>query len=214
MTEVNLPARATTLVGRNIRLEPLSIESLRELAPKLRVPEVFAGGHAGGPAAMPDSDEGYVEFFAAYAPWNQGGRSYVVRLADGTVVGTTSLYDFDATKASVAIGYTAYAPEVWGTAVNPDVKRTLLAALFDLGFARVIFHVDAENERSRGAVAKLGAQLDGVLRRDRQLADGAWHGTAVYSILATEWPGVRAALDARLNTFNGSKARETDGVAG
>lgn len=195
-----LPPRAAALQGRAVRLEPLSIEALRELAPRLRVPEVFAGGHAGGPAAMPDTDEGYVEFFADYCPMGRGGRSYVVRDAAGAAVGTTSFYDFDAARESVAIGYTAYAPEVWGTAVNPDAKRTMLAWAFDHGFGRVIFHVDAANARSRAAVLKLGAHLDGVLRRDGRRADGSWRDTAVFSILAEEWPEVRAGLDRRLAT--------------
>ena len=137
------------------------------------MPEVFAGGHAGGPAAMPDSDEGYVEFFAEYSPMARGGRSYLVRAADGTAVGTTSFYDFDPARESVAIGFTAYAPEAWGTVVNPDTKRVLLGWAFEHGFGRVVFHVDAANSRSRRAVEKLGARLDGVLRRDSQPPDAA-----------------------------------------
>lgn len=197
-----LPAHGQTLIGAGVRLDPLSIEDLRELAPLLRVPEVFAGGHAGGPAAMPDTDEGYVEFFADYCPMYRGGRSYIVRrhggAGDGDPLGTTSLYDYRPEIASVAIGYTAYAPAVWGTSVNPDAKRCLLESAFDAGFARVQFHVAAVNERSRAAVTRLGAHLDGVLRSDRLRADGVIGDTAVFSILAAEWPGVRAGLDLRL----------------
>ena len=196
----SLPPRAETLEGRAVRLEPLSIAALRELAPKLRVPAVFGGGHAGGPAAMPDTDEGYVEFFADYCPMGRGGRSYVVRDLAGTAIGTTSYYDVDPAAESVAIGYTAYAPEAWGTAVNPDAKRTLLETAFGRGFGRVVFHVDAANERSRAAMTKLGAHLDGVLRRDGRRADGSWRDTAVFSILADDWPHLRADLDARITT--------------
>lgn len=203
MSALTLPPRAATLTGRFLRLEPLSIVALRELAPKLRVPAVFAGGHAGGAAALPDSDEDYVAFFADYAPWGRGGRSFVVRLADGRAVGTTSLYDLDPVRESVAIGYTAYAPEVWGSSVNPDAKRTLLAEVFARGAGRTLFHVDAANERSRAAVVRLGARLDGVLRRDARRADGSWRDTAVYSILAEEWPRVRERLDARLDAAAG-----------
>ncbi len=197
MNAVQLPSPATTLIGHRVRLEPMSITGLCEVAPLLRVPEVFAGGHSGGTAAMPASDEGYVEFFSTYCPWLRGGRSYLVRFGD-RLVGTTSLYEFNPTVRSIAIGYTAYAPEVWGGVVNPDVKLTLLRWAFENGFERVVFYVAAGNERSRAAVAKLGAQLDGVLRRDRQLADGSWDGTAVFSILAVEWPQVRAELERRI----------------
>lgn len=198
MNATKLPPVTAELRGRAVTLEPMSLAGLREVAPKLRVAEVFAGGHGGGPAAMPDTDEGYVEFFSEYCPWLRGGRSYLVRY-EGELVGTTSLYDHNPALQSVAIGYTAYAPTVWGTAVNPDTKLTLLQWAFDNGFERVVFHVAAQNERSRAAVTKLGAQLDGVLRRDRQQADGNWDGTAVFSILKSEWPGVRAGLEARLD---------------
>lgn len=195
----SLPPRAEVLAGRAVRLEPLSIEALRELAPKLRTPEVFAGGFGGGPAAMTDTDEDFVEYFADYCPMGRGGRSYVVRREDGTAVGTTSFYDFDVASESVAIGFTAYAPEVWGTVVNPDAKRTLLETAFGRGVVRVIFHVDGRNEHSRAAMTKLGAHLDGILRRDRLRADGTWRDTAIFTILADEWPEVRAGLDARID---------------
>lgn len=194
----SLPPREAVLTGRTIRLEPLSIDALREITPALRVPEVFASGFGRGPAAMPDSDEGLVSYLADYLPWGRGGRSYVIRTVDGEAVGITSLYDDDPARESVAIGYTAYVPAVWGTSVNPEAKRALLAEVFERGYQRVIFHVDGANDHSRAAVTKLGGHLDGVLRRDRQRADGAWHDTAVFSILASEWPGVRARLDARL----------------
>lgn len=197
MSAVQLPSPAASLTGHHVRLEPMSIAGLREVAPLLRVPEVFAGGHGGGPAAMPASDGGYVEFFSTYCPWLRGGRSYLVRYGD-RLVGTTSLYDFNPNTRSIAIGYTAYAPEVWGTVVNPDAKLTLLRWAFDSGFERVVFHVAAGNERSRAAVTKLGAQLDGVLRHDRKLADGSWDGTAVFSILAAEWPQIRDELERRI----------------
>lgn len=202
MTTASLPPYSATIIGRGVRLEPLSMESLRELAPRLRRPEVFAGGHAGGPAAMPDTDEGYVEFFAAYSPMHRAGRSYVVRLDggedDGRAVGTTSLYDEVCATRSIAIGYTAYEPEVWGTFVNAATKRALLDTVFNGGFFRVEFHVAGGNERSRAAVSRLGAHLDGVLRDHRVLADGTLADTAIFSILSHEWPEVRDELDARI----------------
>jgi RimJ/RimL family protein N-acetyltransferase len=117
---------------------------------------------------------------------------------DGRAVGTTSFYNADYRRESVTIGYTAYSPEVWGTTVNPEAKRAMLAAAFDGGAHRVVFEVDNLNDRSRAAVTKLGAHLDGILREDRPRADGSKRSTVVFSILEQEWPEVRAGLDARV----------------
>ena len=74
----------------------------------------------------------------------------------------------------------------------------MLAEAFDNGFGRVKLQADVLNERSRAAILKLGATFEGVARRDRRRADGSWRGSAIYSILADEWPDVRAGLEARL----------------
>ena len=110
------------------------------------------------------------------------------------LVGMSSFYDFDAANASVAIGGTYFMPEVRGTGVNSEVKRRMLGAAFGAGARRVVFHVDAINGRSRRAVEKLGATLDGIMRADRITWTGRVRDTCVYSILETEWPAVRDRL--------------------
>jgi N-acetyltransferase len=88
---------------------------------------------------------------------------------------------------------------VWGTAVNPEAKLLMLEVAFDSGFGRVKLQADARNARSRAAIAKLGATFEGIVRRDQRRADGTWRDTAVFSILADEWPAVRDGLRARLS---------------
>jgi RimJ/RimL family protein N-acetyltransferase len=87
---------------------------------------------------------------------------------------------------------------VWGTAVNPAAKRLLLGLAFDSGFGRVKIQADALNERSRAAIAKLGATFEGVTRRDGRRADGSWRDAAVFSVVVDDWPRVRDGLDARV----------------
>ncbi|MBF4460953.1 MULTISPECIES: GNAT family N-acetyltransferase [unclassified Rathayibacter] len=186
-----------TLVGRIVVLEPLAEEHLEPLRSAIGRPEVFASGYGGGPAGLDDSAEGFRAFAARYYPWTTG-TPYAV-LLDGRVVGTSSLADFDEKREAAHIGWTAYAPEVWGTAVNPDAKRLLLGRAFDSGFSRVKLQADAANARSRAAILRLGAVFEGVLRRDQRRADGSWRDTAVHSILAEEWPAVREGLDRRID---------------
>lgn len=187
----------TTLEGRHIRLEPLTRDDLPELFAAIGVPEVFAGGWGGGPAGYTPTVEKFVAFGTDYFRF-ESGRVFAVRQLDGTLVGTSTLGDFDEANEHAHIGWTAYAPRVWGGTVNPEAKLLMLGHAFDHGFGRVKLQADALNDRSRAAILKLGASFEGIVRRDRPRADGSWRDTAVYSILVDEWPAVRAGLEARL----------------
>jgi len=133
-------------------------------------------------------------------------RPYVIRLPPGTdlgapgaAVGTSSLGEWDLHNERVHLGWTAYGPRWCGTAVNPASKLALLSHAFDdCGFGRVKLQTDLLNTRSQGAIARLGATREGVLRRHVRRADGTFRDTVVFSILREEWPDVRAALLARL----------------
>lgn len=185
------------LEGSHVRLEPLGPEHLPELFAAIGTPEVFAGGYGGGPAGYRDTEAGFVEFGSSYFAW-ETGNVYGVRLPDGELVGTSTLGDFDVRREHAHLGWTAYAPRVWGTAVNPESKLLMLGEAFDHGFGRVKLQADAVNARSRAAILKLGARFEGVVRRDMPRPDGTWRDTAVYSILSEEWPAVREGLLRRL----------------
>lgn len=194
MTALELPYVA--LEGHGVRLEPYEPAHLPGATAALGRPEVFAGGWGGGPAAACTGDD-----FAAWLPtYLQIGRAhvYVVRDARGTVVGTSTILDLNPGAESAHIGYTAYAPEHWGSSVNPACKLLLLGHLFDHGYGRVKLQADVLNARSRAGIVKLGGQFEGVARRDQPRADGSWRDTAIYSIVVDEWPEVRAGLLQRL----------------
>ena len=120
-------------------------------------------------------------------------------VVDGRAQGSTSYLDVDLSVGGLEVGWTWYARELWASRVNPACKLLLLAHAFDdLGAQRVTLKTDALNTRSRAAIARLGAQYDGTLRHHRVRADGSVRDSAYYSVLVAEWPGVRAALEARL----------------
>jgi RimJ/RimL family protein N-acetyltransferase len=96
---------------------------------------------------------------------------------------------------------TIYAPEFQGGATNPACKRLLLGHAFDQGAIRINFNIDQRNQRSQAAVRKLGAVREGILRDNRILPNGIIRSTVVFSILAREWPDLKAKLDARLAAF-------------
>jgi RimJ/RimL family protein N-acetyltransferase len=198
------------LEGPVVRLEPLTRDALPELFAAIGRPEVFAGGYGGGPAGHRDTVEGFVAWAEAYYPWREG-LPFAIRLSsgpdDGRLVGTSSLAEFEPAKERAHLGWTAYDPAVWGTAVNPAAKRLLLGLAFDSGFGRVKIQADALNERSRAAIAKLGATFEGVTRRDGRRADGSWRDAAVFSVLLDDWPRVRDGLDARVRRALDAAAR-------
>ncbi|MEO5535102.1 MAG: GNAT family protein [Pseudolysinimonas sp.] len=191
------------LEGRVIQLEPFTTEHLPGLWAALGRPEVFAGGYGGGPEGLPADQTAYAEWAPRYFP-HEAGITYVARLTvgpdAGTIVGSSSLADFDLALEHAHIGWTGWHPSIWGTAVNPEAKLLMLGTAFDHGFGRVKLQADARNERSRAAISKLGATFEGITRRDRRRADGTWRDTAVFSILVEEWPGVRAGLEERLRS--------------
>ena len=189
------------LIGRHVRLDIAQDVDAADLFAALDHTEVWASGYNGGPAARPVDPDGWL---ARMATARKDERlMYVVRLHQGAdagrIVGTTSLGDTDVVNERTHIGWTAYAPEVWSTAVNPECKLLLLTHAFeDCGFGRVKIQTDLLNTRSQAAIAKLGAVREGVLRRHQRRGDGTFRDTVVFSITLDDWPAVRAGLEARL----------------
>jgi N-acetyltransferase len=132
-------------------------------------------------------------------PWVVRLRTSYAGLDAGAVVGTSAYLDVSTHDARLEIGSTAYTPQVWGTAVNPDTKLVLLTHAFEsIGVGRVQLKTDVRNAHSQAAIASAGARYEGTLRRYQRRADGTVRDTVLFSILAEEWPSVREHLQARL----------------
>ncbi|MGV8876329.1 MAG: GNAT family N-acetyltransferase [Rhodoglobus sp.] len=193
---------AVNLTGNTVTLEPLSDEHLGELWPAIGVPDVFAGGYGGGAAGLPADQATFIRWMRAGYLDVAHRLPFAVRLRgekhSGRLVGVTSLGELDEANANLHLGWTAYSPDVWSTAVNPETKLLLLGFAFDNGYVRVQIQSDAINTRSRAAIVRLGATFEGIQRKHRLRADGSWRDTAIYSILDTEWPTVQAQLRERL----------------
>ena len=123
----------------------------------------------------------------------------VIDNSTGRAVGSTSYMSIRPEHRSLEIGSTWIARPARGTPVNPSMKRLLLAHAFEtLGAVRVELKTDARNERSRRAIAKLGATEEGTLRSHMIMPDSTLRDTVVYAITREQWPGVRERLDERL----------------
>ena len=186
------------LIGVHVRLDVSRADDAAGLFAALDHDEVWAAGYAGGPAARPVDPDGWASRIADAA--SDERVMYTVRLLDGgRIVGTTSLGDIDLHNERVHLGWTAYSPDVWSTAVNPECKLLLLRHAFDdCGFGRVKIQTDLINLRSQAAIAKLGAAREGVLRRHMKRADGSWRDTVVFAVTIDDWPRVSADLEKRV----------------
>ncbi len=118
----------------------------------------------------------------------------------GVAVGMTSYLNIDADTRRLEIGSTWYRERVQRTAFNTECKLMLLQHAFEkLDCVAVEFRTHFLNHRSRRAIERLGAKLDGILRNHRRLPDGSLRDTCVYSIISGEWPTVKRHLTHRLH---------------
>jgi RimJ/RimL family protein N-acetyltransferase len=123
----------------------------------------------------------------------------VIERATGKAVGMTTFMNVDAANRRVEIGSTWYRRAVQRTAINTECKRLLLAHAFEqLECIAVEFRTHFFNHQSRRGIERLGAKLDGILRNHQIAPNGTLRDTCVYSIIAPEWPTVRAHLDYQL----------------
>lgn len=188
---------ASTLTGRFVALEPLDERHHAGLIAAASDTSIFA--------YMPfDTSKGFAARLGWFAAENASGRmiSYAVRrLADATIVGSTSYLNIAPADAKVEIGSTWYAPGAQASSVNPEAKYLLLDHAFGKHWNRVEFKTDARNARSRAALKKLGAREEGTLRGHMWMPQGYFRDSVYFSILASEWPEVKAGLAARLAAF-------------
>lgn len=185
--------RPEVLAGAVVRLEPLSHQHVPDLTAAAAYDEIWTWT---GPGRMGTTEgvRAYVD--AALADPDRVPFAVVV---DGRAVGSSSYLDIDLAVAGLEIGHTWYTPAVWQSAVNPECKLLLLGHAFEaLAAGRVTLKTDGGNARSQAAIRKLGARYDGTLRHHRRRPDGSIRDSAYFSVLASEWPEVRAGLLARL----------------
>jgi RimJ/RimL family protein N-acetyltransferase len=203
------PWRPFSLLGRFVRLEPLAAAHAPALAAAAAesrahyrltsVPDGLAAAEAWVAAALAAAAEGRAVPFAT------------VELASGRVVGSTRFLDPEHWRwptppaapspygiDAVEIGNTWLAQSAQRTVVNGEAKLLMLGHAFDTWRVhRVRLCTDVRNARSRAAIERLGARLDGVIRAHMPSFDGTGpRDSAFYSIIAAEWPAVRERLTA------------------
>lgn len=183
-----------TLTGREARLEPLSVEHAEALA-GAATPDLFTyhfPPREFSPAGFREAIA-FLHTLPAFCPFA------IIASEDGRAIGMTSYLDIRPEHRGLEIGFTWIAKPYQGTSINPECKYMLLRHAFDdQGAVRVQLKTDLRNVQSQGAIAKLGAVREGVLRKHMLLRDGYIRDTVMYSITDDEWPDVRKRLETRL----------------
>lgn len=187
-----------TLVGRQVRLEPLAAShhaAMERLGAEAEVWRWMTFPRA-------DPRESVRAWCATLGAMHARGEAVAFAIVDttrGEAVGGTVLFDYSEAHKRVEIGYTWLARPVWRTAVNTEAKYLLLRHAFEaLGLNRVQLKTDARNVRSQAAIARIGGVREGVLRAHMVMPDGFVRDSVMFSVVSGEWPAVKAGLESRM----------------
>src|SRR4029077_7549996 len=199
------------LSGSHARLEPLSETHLEGL-----VAAASVSRETYGLTFVPDSADAMLAFIRR--PRSDEAAASVIAFAtihapSGRVVGSTSFLNIERWRwpagsafqrppempDAVEVGATWLAHDVQKTAINTEAKLLMLSYAFERwNVHRVSLKTDVRNARSRAAIERLGAKLDGILRAHQPSSTETVRDTAYYTIVRAEWPAVKQGLEARL----------------
>ncbi|SEN95807.1 GNAT family N-acetyltransferase [Pseudomonas sp. ok266] len=125
---------------------------------------------------------------------------FVIVLKDtGEVLGSTRFWKIDPLNRKLEIGSSWIAASWQKSFVNTEAKYLMLRHAFEaLNCVRVQFTTDENNQKSRNAILRLGAQQEGIVRHERIMPDGRKRNSVRFSIIDDEWPQVRLHLEQKL----------------
>ncbi|WP_417684387.1 GNAT family N-acetyltransferase [Roseibium sp.] len=180
--------------GKFVRLVPLSQDHAEDLAKAAEDGEIYKLWFTSVP--HPKSVPAEIERRLGLQKDGSMLPFAIVGKSSGKAVGMTTYMNIDALNRRLEIGSTWYRKAVQRSPFNTECKLLLLRHAFEeLGCIAVEFRTHFMNRPSRAAIERLGAKLDGILRSHQLMEDGSLRDTVVYSIIASEWPAVRANLE-------------------
>jgi RimJ/RimL family protein N-acetyltransferase len=195
---VNWIQHPVILEGSKVKLVPLEhahFDELLEVGSQLQIWEKIS---------INGADKDILTTHLKSAILKRGtGEQYPFTVIDkqtNKIIGSTLFHNIFREHRKLEIGWTWYDPAYWRTGYNRECKLLLLTHCFEvLKTIRVQFQTDENNHRSRTAILGIGATLEGIMRKERIRANGAFRNTVMFSIIEDEWPRVRSLLEASLN---------------
>jgi RimJ/RimL family protein N-acetyltransferase len=193
-----MEVKPVTLQGKHVRLEPMTQAHTLALA-EIGVGQPFWSFMVYGNMASAEDMGNWVRDILARAETGTDVPFVAIHLATGRVAGATRYMNIMPKDRGLEIGGTWYGLEFQRTIVNTECKYLLLRHAFEmLGGIRVQLKTDLRNERSQKAIERIGAVKEGVLRNHMILPDGRIRHSVFYSVLDTEWEGVKKRLEEML----------------
>jgi RimJ/RimL family protein N-acetyltransferase len=192
-----MPLEPVTLQGSLVRLEPLTIEHVDGLAEVGLDPELWRWI----PSQVRTREDMRSYVAKALEECERGVALPFVTIANasGRPIGSTRYGNIDLAHRRVEIGWTWITPAYQRTGANTEAKLLLLTHAFEtLKLNRVELKTDALNLKSRAAIVRLGAVEEGIFRKHQVTDSGRIRDTVYFSIIDTEWPGIKARLSACL----------------
>ncbi|AMN68470.1 GNAT family N-acetyltransferase [Psychrobacter sp. P11G5] len=184
-----------TLSNNGITLKPLTLSYANDLAEACQDGELWKINET----SVPEPDK-VIDYINTAESMPDRKAFVVIDESTGKAIGSTSFHDILPFAKRLEIGYTWYAQSYWRTHVNTTCKLMLLTYIFEtLEYQTVGWRADIGNRRSQEAIERLGAKKDGVIRGNRVCRDGVISDTAMYSLVNSEWPQVKAELTKKLN---------------
>jgi RimJ/RimL family protein N-acetyltransferase len=186
-----------TLQGPHARLEPLAHEHWDGLTEAVKDGDLWKLWYT----FVPKPEDMKKEIDRRLGLQKAGSMlPWTVFDAGGKIAGMTTYTNVDTPNRRVEIGSTWYAKRVQRSALNTQCKLILLDHAFEkLDCIAVEFRTHFFNHQSRRGIERLGAKQDGILRNHAIAPNGTLRDTVVYSIIAGEWPTVKAHLTYQLN---------------
>ena len=148
-----------------------------------------------------DTDAEFDAFFDLGLRDQEAGTRVVYVIEDkltGAVAGSMSFCGLMEKDGRLEIGWSWLGIDAQGKGINRWAKFLMMRLAFEeMEAQRVEFKTDRLNVQARHALANIGAREEGTLRSFNPMPDGRRRDAVFYSVLAAEWPEVKAQLLAR-----------------
>ncbi len=193
-----LKIEPVTLTGSLVRLEPLQLKHSTDLYQAAQDPAIWTYMSIPPIRSLAEMEQ----VITTVMQDQENGVSLpfaIIDLAQNCAVGSTRYMDLRLHDRALEIGWTWLAPSVQRTGINTECKYLLLRHAFEhCGAIRVQLKTHHLNFKSQHAIERLGAIKEGTLRNHMIMPDGSYRHSVYYSIIESEWPQVKAGLEAKM----------------
>ncbi|MUH34550.1 N-acetyltransferase [Zobellia amurskyensis] len=182
--------KEVTLENELVKLVPLNQAHHKVLWPVAQQVDLYKYGS--NDVSSEEKLSAYIETALNEAQEEKSIPFAIFNNATNACIGSTRFGNIDQKNKVLHIGWTWISLDSRGTGLNHQMKFLMLSHAFEqMGFEKVEFRIDERNVRSRKAVEKLGATLEGILRKNVVTKSDFRRSSCCYGILKEEWKTIK-----------------------